>query len=610
MRIRFRSHRGAPVADIGTYLRLRIIVRTLRPTKRRVVIGSLVASSLLFAIAALAETYTVSDPVLNIPLVSVGTTPSDNPNGWVAVANGGNASSLIGVSNGGNASGLVGVSTGSSSGIIAIGGTGCASQAAGLAISATGCASSGSFLLNPAIAISGTGSATANGGGDFIVVRALAVAISGTNSAYAYGGPAISGEGSASSDTAAVSGTNTATGYIAISGIGPATGANAASGTGNANGSVLAFSGIGNANGYYAVSGTGCAYGTVAISSQCGISIPGSTIGDPYGFTAVGTTSSDNPQASFLAVGNGGTASSDGCIYPIGCSIGNSINTTGAAYGGTDAISGTGNAYGSYAISGTGNAYGGFVSISGTGTASGGSALNVSGGEKKVTAAGITVIDDDDVKVDPYPSVRCLPHTDGYQGGLLALVLGGSVGSASWGDGSLYVGDSRWIGVGGPPSYVNGSIRADTCYISNSVAFWYNDASTNLSKFIPAGSFATDGFTFARLDYVSPDFEIHVVWSKVPGLGDINPGSDPGDSNPYFDFNAGFGRCANANDGSLILPETHTFLYEDQYADGASVQGSVRGFGGNPTAVKLLNASGYMYTHSNNLVCTQRAPGF
>lgn len=109
--------------------------------------------------------------------------------------------------------------------------------------------------------------------------------------------------------------------------------------------------------------------GTLAILGTGLVPVAAQIIGDPLGLISIGTSPSDNPSATVLAVSPGGSASA---------STGAGVSTTGSASGGLVAASGTGCASNGstfatapVAASATGCASGGGTAVSGTGTACG-----------------------------------------------------------------------------------------------------------------------------------------------------------------------------------------------------------------------------------------------
>lgn len=117
---------------------------------------------------------------------------------------------------------------------------------------------------------------------------------------------------------------------------------------------------------------------TVAVLATGLIPVAAQVIGDPLGLVSIGTSPSDNPSASVLAISNGGNASA---------STGAGVSTTGSASGSLVAVSGTGCAntgntfaFAPVAASGTGCSGGQGTTISGTGTACGSGLVGVSAG--------------------------------------------------------------------------------------------------------------------------------------------------------------------------------------------------------------------------------------
>lgn len=116
--------------------------------------------------------------------------------------------------------------------------------------------------------------------------------------------------------------------------------------------------------------------GTLAVLATGLIPVAAQVIGDPLGLISIGTSNSDNPNGSVLAVANGGNANGG---------TGAGVSTTGSASGSLVAVSGTGCAntgntfaFAPLAVSGTGCAGGQGTTVSGTGTACGSGLIGVS----------------------------------------------------------------------------------------------------------------------------------------------------------------------------------------------------------------------------------------
>jgi len=247
---------------------------------RRFLVGGLAAIGL----GAAAGLVTGAAQVIKDPLglVSIGTTPADNTSAWIAVSNGGTASSTplpagpacsiqpyngasicweglsasttgsaysspfgAGISGTGCASGyaavsILGCTTGYS--LVAVSGTGCAN---GFIAVGGGCASS-PYGSAGAVAVTGCAS-----GGGVVMVSVLGCA----NQDGSQSGMAISGTGNAQSAPGsgtqiAVSGTGSATGMETVSGTGPSSNGDTAAitlGMGSASSQELAISGLGSA---------------------------------------------------------------------------------------------------------------------------------------------------------------------------------------------------------------------------------------------------------------------------------------------------------------------------------------------------------------------------
>jgi hypothetical protein len=337
----------------------------------------------------------VGDPA---GLVSVGTTPSDNPHALLlAVASGGSASSdcvslasenrcpgtaisttqnanggLLGVSGIGNAnSSANGIPVGG----VALSGTGGASARA-LAASATGCTGGNDPTTGVSISgtncawgglagISGTGSTggrfAASGAGCstgwFVGIDATGcaystlLAVSGTGPATAYGNSSdlVLPNGYVIPNGFGVSGTDSGYGWLlGISGTGYASGVNAVSGTGNSYANTYeVYPGVPMST---SLSGTGSATGVIAVGGN------GCSVGWYLGVNAQGCAYS-----TLLAISGTGPATAYGnsqnLVLPNGYVIPNGygISGTGDAYGWLLGVSGTRNASGVNAVSGTGN---------------------------------------------------------------------------------------------------------------------------------------------------------------------------------------------------------------------------------------------------------------
>lgn len=141
------------------------------------------------------------------------------------------------------------------------------------------------------------------------------------------------------------------------------------------------------------------------------------------GVAAVGTTAQDNPDASYVAVANGGTARTDQ-------TGGVAVSTSGTAYGSALALSGTGcaeNAYGAVSASATGCANGGWVAASGTGSLG---PAQTSSGKSFVGASGTGCADTYYVAVSGTGCAGAgyLAVGGGAANGLVAVSPGSSVG--------------------------------------------------------------------------------------------------------------------------------------------------------------------------------------
>ncbi|HXA27940.1 MAG TPA: hypothetical protein VN193_04255 [Candidatus Angelobacter sp.] len=116
--------------------------------------------------------------------------------------------------------------------------------------------------------------------------------------------------------------------------------------------------------------------GTLAVLATGLLPVAAQVIGDPLGLISIGTSSSDNPSGSVLAVSNGGNASGG---------TGAGVSTTGSASGSLVAVSGTGCAntgntfaFAPVAASGTGCAGGQGTTVSGTGDGCGTGLVGIS----------------------------------------------------------------------------------------------------------------------------------------------------------------------------------------------------------------------------------------
>jgi hypothetical protein len=137
---------------------------------------------------------------------------------------------------------------------------------------------------------------------------------------------------------------------------------------------------------------------------------------------AVGTTAADNPDASYVAVANGGTARTDQ-------TGGVAVSTTGTAYGSALAFSGTGcadNSYGAVSASVTGCADGGWLAASGTGSLG---PAETSNGRSFVGASGTGCVDNYYVAVSGAGCARStVAVAGGTANGLVAVGGQGATG--------------------------------------------------------------------------------------------------------------------------------------------------------------------------------------